>query len=63
MAVRHTLGCLLARVSGRSLLEYLDEAERSRQREAAVALMTDVPRSVADLVHAFLGRIHEHADD
>ncbi len=63
VAVRHTLGCLLARVSGRSLLEYLDEAERSRQREAAVALMTEVPRGVPDMVHAFLGRIHEHVDD
>jgi 5-methylthioribose kinase len=29
-AVRHTLGCLLARVAGRSPLEYLDESERAR---------------------------------
>jgi aminoglycoside phosphotransferase (APT) family kinase protein len=63
MVVRHTLGCLLARVSGRSLLEYLDEAERGRQREVVVALMAAVPRGAADLVNAFLERIHEHADD
>ena len=30
-AVRHTLGCLLARVAGRSPLEYLDEPQRARQ--------------------------------
>ncbi len=28
-AVRHTLGCLLARVAGRSPLEYLDEPHRT----------------------------------
>ena len=31
-AVRHTLGCLLARVAGRSPLEYLDEHERAQQQ-------------------------------
>ena len=36
-AVRHTLACLLARVVGRSPLEYLDAAERSRQRECRTA--------------------------
>ena len=30
--VRHTLGCLLARVAGRSPLEYLDEHERAQQQ-------------------------------
>jgi aminoglycoside phosphotransferase (APT) family kinase protein len=42
-AVRHTLACLLARVAGRSPLEYLDVAERERQREAVVALMHAPP--------------------
>ncbi len=32
-AVRHTLGCLLARVAGRSPLEYLSENHRARQRQ------------------------------
>jgi aminoglycoside phosphotransferase (APT) family kinase protein len=56
-AVCHTLGCLLARVAGRSPLEYLSEAERARQREAVVALMADPPRTVADLVAAFTARV------
>lgn len=37
-AVRHTLGCLLARVRGRSPLEYLSSEERVRQKDAVLAL-------------------------
>jgi 5-methylthioribose kinase len=33
-AVRHTLGCMLARVTGRSPLEYLDVRERQSQLDA-----------------------------
>ncbi len=55
--VRHTLGCLLARVDGRSPLEYLDEEEASRQRESVLALIQDSPASVSGLVDGFLGRL------
>ncbi len=41
-AVRHTLACLLARVDGRSPVEYLDDhGARRRQRAAALKLMAD----------------------
>jgi tRNA A-37 threonylcarbamoyl transferase component Bud32 len=53
-AVRHTLGCLLARVRGRSPLEYLDQDERSRQAELVVTLMTDPPATIADLADRFV---------
>jgi 5-methylthioribose kinase len=56
-AVRHTLGCLLARVAGRSPLEYLDEGELARQREAVLALLPYPPESVAELAEAFVGRL------
>jgi 5-methylthioribose kinase len=56
-AVRHTLGCLLARVAGRSPLEYLDEEELARQREAVLALLRDPPGSVPGLVEEFVGRL------
>ncbi len=56
-AVRHTLGCLLARVAGRSPLEYLDESERARQREAVVRLMSSPPRAIAALVDRFVGEL------
>lgn len=53
-AVRHTLGCLLARVRGRSPLEYLSEEERTRQASAVVRLMAAPPATIADLVDRFL---------
>jgi len=56
-AVRHTLGCLLARVAGRSPLEYLSSDERIRQRAAVVSLMPDPPKSVPDLISEFLVRL------
>jgi aminoglycoside phosphotransferase (APT) family kinase protein len=56
-AVRHTLGCLLARVAGRSPLEYLDRAQRDVQREAVVPLMQDPPPSIDALIDAFLARL------
>jgi aminoglycoside phosphotransferase (APT) family kinase protein len=55
-AVRHTLGCLLARVAGRSPLEYLTAGERDWQRAAVAAMMADVPGSVDELIEAFLDR-------
>ncbi len=51
-AVRHTLGCLLGRVDGRSPLEYLTEAERHYQRETVVRLMTSPPTMIPDLIGA-----------
>lgn len=52
-AVRHTLGCLLARVAGRSPLEYLGAAERERQRRVVLKLMRDPPLDVATLAQRF----------
>ncbi|MBW8770777.1 MAG: hypothetical protein JF589_13560, partial [Gemmatimonadetes bacterium] len=59
-AVRHTLACLLARVDGRSPLEYLDEGARRRQRAAAVALMHAPPASMPALVRAWQEALREH---
>lgn len=53
-AIRNTLGILLARVAGRSPLEYLDEAERARQREVVLRLMADVPETVPELIDRFV---------
>lgn len=52
-AVRHTLACLLARVAGRSPLEYLDAAQRTRQQAIVLHLMATVPTTVAELVERF----------
>src|SRR5262249_45930772 len=55
--VRHALGCMLARVAGRSTLEYLSGVERGRQRRTVVALMHSPPRQVAGLVRDFLSQM------
>jgi len=62
MSVRHTLGCLLARVAGRSPLEYLSEKERSRQRRVVTGLMQLPPLRVDQLIGAFVEGI-DHAGD
>lgn len=62
-AVRHTLACLLARVAGRSTLEYLAPAERMRQQQAVVALMQDPPEDLPALMEAFARELENHAHD
>jgi aminoglycoside phosphotransferase (APT) family kinase protein len=52
-ACRHTLACLLARVAGRSPLEYLTEAERRHQRQVVLSLMTRRPDSLVQLIDLF----------
>jgi aminoglycoside phosphotransferase (APT) family kinase protein len=56
-AVRHTLGCLLARAQGRSPLEDLDNVGRERQRDAVLALIHCPPTRVDDLIGEFLSRL------
>ena len=58
-AVRNALGCLLARVSGRSPLEYLSSAERRRQREAVLGLMRATPTTVSGLVRHFSSALED----
>jgi 5-methylthioribose kinase len=52
-AVRNTLACLLARVAGRSPLEYLSCPQRQRQRAVVLGLMRETPRAIGDLVRRF----------
>jgi aminoglycoside phosphotransferase (APT) family kinase protein len=52
-AVRHTLACLLARVAGRSPLEYLSPEERSTQQRVVKTLMPHPPRTLAAVIDAF----------
>ncbi len=56
-AVRHTLCCLLARVAGKSPLEYLDQSARDRQQAVVVALLADPPQTVAALADRFVAAI------
>jgi 5-methylthioribose kinase len=51
--VGHSLGCLLARVAGRSTLEYLNEKERESQRQQVLKMIENLPPSVDDLIQTF----------
>jgi tRNA A-37 threonylcarbamoyl transferase component Bud32 len=53
MIVRHTLGCLLARVAGRSPLEYLTPQDRRRQQDAAVASMNRPAATLAEFIESY----------
>lgn len=52
-AVRHTLACLLARVDGRSPLEYLTPQERDAQRALVLSLMAGPPATMPQLIQTF----------
>ena len=58
-AVRHTVACLMARVAGRSPLEYLGQRSRERQLEVAVRLATEPPDTVDSLVGRFFRLLSE----
>lgn len=61
-AAKHTLACLLARVAGRSPLEYFDASARERQKGIVLALIEQDISDVSELIEAFgaeLRRIHE----
>lgn len=58
-AIHHTLACLLARVAGRSPLEYLTPQARARQRQVVVALMETPPPTIEAVITEFVTRI-EH---
>lgn len=61
-AVRHTLACLLARVAGRSPLEYLEAFERERQKRIVLELMNQDINEIPSLIDAFaveLRRAHD----
>src|ERR1700686_4415034 len=52
-AVRHTLGCLLARVAGKSPLKYLTAEEAARQKRVTLQLMANPPATITDLIAGF----------
>ncbi|MBV8330194.1 MAG: phosphotransferase [Verrucomicrobia bacterium] len=54
---RHTLASLLARVAGRSPLEYLTAEERRIQRQVAVEMIKQEPATLEDVVTGFRQRI------
>ena len=60
-AARHTLGCLVARIVGRSPLGYLSEDARRRQLAAALALMSASPSEPGALIPALIAALEGRA--
>lgn len=60
-AIRHTTACLLARVDGKSPVEYLDEDERSVVRGLALEAIARRPRTWPELLGLLEPRLHEPA--
>jgi 5-methylthioribose kinase len=61
--VRHTLACLLARVAGKSPLEYLTANERARQKNIVLRFMERLPSSVPCLIAEFLQETDAYAEN
>jgi aminoglycoside phosphotransferase (APT) family kinase protein len=61
--VRHTLGCMLARVAGKSPLEYLTRQEMARQRDVVLQLIANPPTKVNDLITRFIEQIEAYAEN
>jgi 5-methylthioribose kinase len=62
-AVRHTLACLLARVAGRSPLEYLSADERARQSRVVLRLMGQTLTGIPALAQQFTRKVAEDDTD
>ena len=52
-AVKHTLACLLARVAGRSPLEYLGQTQRDHQQKMVLSILADDVTEIPLLIDAF----------
>ncbi len=53
MCIRHTIACLLARVAGKSRLEYLTEEQRAAQKMVAKQLIDEPPLRMMQLIRQF----------
>jgi hypothetical protein len=54
---------LLARVAGKSPLEYLTRQEVVRQRDIVLLLIADPPTKVNDLITRFIEQIEAYAEN
>ena len=58
MTLRHLGGLMLARIDGKSPVEYIqDEATKERVRKAAMRILVEGPRVLEDAVEIVRGEI------
>jgi tRNA A-37 threonylcarbamoyl transferase component Bud32 len=58
--INHTLGCLLARVAGKSILEYLSSSQKAAQRMAVQQLIDEPPATMTALIQQFTSRLSDY---
>lgn len=58
--VNHTLGCLLARVAGKSPLEYLSSSQRTLQKMILLQLIEKHPSTMQSLIEQFEERLNSY---
>ena len=56
-AARHTLACLLARVAGRSTLEYFCADHRRAQQQVVLQLIPGRPQTITELIDSFASHL------
>ena len=60
-AIKHSLACLLARVRGRSPLEYLSNSEKLKQERIVLGLIQALPTSMEQMIASFVKGV-QHVD-
>ena len=58
-AVKHTLACMLARVYGRSPLEYLGQSQRDLQKSVILEMLASPPNTIQEMVFRFQKSIND----
>ena len=58
--INNLLGCLLARVSGKSPLEYLNTRQREIQKAAVLSLIKNIPETMYELFQRFRKQLETH---
>ena len=58
-AAKHTLACMLARICGRSPLEYLGSQERLIQRQTVIEMIKENLTSVDAVITGFAEKISD----
>ncbi len=59
-AIGHTLACLLARVHGRSPLEYLSAVAKARQSSIVLNIIQHKPSHISGLINQFHKQLQKH---
>lgn len=61
--VKHSIGCLISRVKGKSPLEYLNEQEKERQLQSAFELIAKKIKDIPEFINEFSRKIEAYKNE